>query len=313
MAMVWISIRSALLAGLMSLPWTVAAEKPEAAAKGLIDAVRQGRLSEVRQKLPGLSPEQLNALDAECGGAPLHVAAKRGRVLIAGLLIESGAEVDREDRWGATPLYWAAWGDSPGVAGLLLGHGADVHARAGWDRATPLHRAAVWGSRATAWVLLSHGADLKAKDNVGWIPFQHAGSRALAELLIPDVFKVNARNEQGMTPLHLAVKYNKPAVMQVLLERGANVNARDDQGDTPLHECARYRKPGESLRILMAAGADLDAKIDAGQTPLEVAVADEETEMATVLRYLSGDRKKKKGDSSSWGPFPPREHISSPR
>ena len=48
---------------------------------------------------------------------------------------------------------------------------------------------------------------------------------------------VNARDEKGSTPLHLAVNRRDLDLIKLLLGKGANVNAKDNRGNTPL-ECA---------------------------------------------------------------------------
>ncbi len=43
-----------------------------------------------------------------------------------------------------------------------------------------------------------------------------------------------AKNEYGWTDLHYAVQLNLREVVALLIEKGADVNARDNDGDTPL-------------------------------------------------------------------------------
>ena len=47
--------------------------------------------------------------------------------------------------------------------------------------------------------------------------------------------KVNARDKNGQTPLHLAAKYSGPVVVPTLLKAGANLAARDNAGKTLWH------------------------------------------------------------------------------
>ena len=46
---------------------------------------------------------------------------------------------------------------------------------------------------------------------------------------------INAKDENGLTPLHYAVRRNDQEVVKVLLNEGANVNVKDNDGLTPLH------------------------------------------------------------------------------
>lgn len=59
----------------------------------------------------------------------LHLAAQRGYMEVAVLLIEAGADIHAEDQFGATPLEEAAAFGYPDVAGLLISLGADINHR----------------------------------------------------------------------------------------------------------------------------------------------------------------------------------------
>ncbi len=46
--------------------------------------------------------------------------------------------------------------------------------------------------------------------------------------------EVNAKDEKGQTPLHLAARQGHTAIVEMLLDKGAEVNAQTDEGDTLL-------------------------------------------------------------------------------
>jgi len=55
-----------------------------------------------------------------------------------------------------------------------------------------------------------------------------------------NVLDMNAKQSpDGVTPLHLACRYNSADVTQCLLFRQADVNATDAKGRTPLHYATR--------------------------------------------------------------------------
>jgi ankyrin repeat protein len=62
--------------------------------------------------------------------APLHMAARRGNVVIAHALVGSGAEIEARDTNGDTPLHRAVKCGQAEMVAFLLSHGADVQARA---------------------------------------------------------------------------------------------------------------------------------------------------------------------------------------
>ena len=79
---------------------------------------------------------------------------------------------------------------------------------------------------------------------------------------------VDARDKNGWTPLHWAVRYiQEPEVLRVLIQAGADVDARDGRGATPLHTAAAFRAEPAVLEALLAAGADPNAEGIFGWTP----------------------------------------------
>jgi len=58
----------------------------------------------------------------------------------------------------------------------------------------------------------------------------------------------------------------------MLLKNGANINAKDNSGLTPLHLAAKYgRSYEELLPLLIENRADINAKTNDGKTPLDLA------------------------------------------
>ena len=94
---------------------------------------------------------------------------------------------------------------------------------------------------------------------------------------------VNAKNEDGLTPLMLAAQYNSnPKALRALIGAGADVNAKNKDGVTPLMFAAIMNTP-EVLKVLLEAGADVNAKNKDGWTPLMAATEkDSNLEVLTV-------------------------------
>ena len=51
---------------------------------------------------------------------------------------------------------------------------------------------------------------------------------------LADGVGVNAKQQDGFTPLHLAAFTDRMEVVELLIENGADVNAKDEDGGTPL-------------------------------------------------------------------------------
>ncbi|MEB3223365.1 MAG: ankyrin repeat domain-containing protein [Candidatus Sericytochromatia bacterium] len=112
-----LALAAALVVGLPGQP----ARADEAADQDLIVAVYSGNLRAMQEALRrGAS---FNARD-ENGYTPLHWAAFRGYVVLAGYMLDRGATVDVGDGNGYTPLMLAAWNGQDTVVRLLLSRGA---------------------------------------------------------------------------------------------------------------------------------------------------------------------------------------------
>jgi ankyrin repeat protein len=88
----------------------------------------------------------------------------------------------------------------------------------------------------------------------------------------------------GITPLHYAASKE---IAELLIAKGADLNAKDNNGWTPLHEAAR-KGHKEVVELLIAKGADLNAKDFGDTTPLDWAIHSEEIETADLLRKHGG-------------------------
>jgi ankyrin repeat protein/beta-lactamase regulating signal transducer with metallopeptidase domain len=142
----------------------------------LRDAVQAGRIEMVKLLLA--SGAALNLENNTWG--PLHIAANRGRSEIVDLLIDTGAHVNVTGTAG-TPLHFAARADRTvdgeivgQIVKKLLDHGAEVNTTEKESDRTALHFAAQRGRTQVARLLLAAGADVNAKDNQGRTPLSCA-------------------------------------------------------------------------------------------------------------------------------------------
>ncbi|GEM_PF-1881241 len=114
------------------------------------------------------------------------------------------------------------------------------------------------------------------------------GDQALARILEagPDV---NARNNAGVTPLHMLSHSGRSGHVRMLLENGADVSAEDDEGRTPIHEAVVAHRNG-IVGLLLEAGADVGTRIG-NETLLHFAVrmGDRDLVRSLLDRGLSPD------------------------
>ena len=99
---------------------------------------------------------------------------------------------------------------------------------------------------------------------------------------------VNAKDENGWTPLHHAATWDSKEIVELLIAKGADVNAKNDDESTPLH----YAETKEVAELLIAKGADVNAKDEDGETPLYYAIARQNPKTADLLRKHGGKRGK---------------------
>ena len=210
------------------------------------------------------------------GQTPLHLAAGRGAVTTVQELIERGARVNVRDGKGLTPLHYASEAlashgseSSERVVRVLLQKTDDVSAF-DTDGETFLHFAAENNLFGAASLAIQSGADVnaKAKDRDMATPLHYASEAnafdVVRVLLGERNLRVDARDDDGRTSLHLAARRRAEEVAKLLLERKANVNATDENGETPLH-MARTK---ELAKLLIDKGASVEAKDSSGETPL---------------------------------------------
>ena len=157
----------------------------------IYEAASIGRTELVAQSLRD-DPALLDSYSPE-GFTPVALAAHFGQIETLEFLIARGANVNAVSKhaMNVTPLHAALFGRRIEAAKVLLAAGADVTPRrggTGWPRAgwTALHYAAGLGLGELARAFIARGADLNARDEEGKTPLQvalDAGHAEMVELL----------------------------------------------------------------------------------------------------------------------------------
>ena len=159
---------------------------------------------------------------------------------------------------------------TPGQIQKLIDDGAsvtdDLLILAAWFNSNP----------AVIKALIKARADVNARDQNGWTPLMFAAqfnsSPAVIEALIKAKADANARNKDGWTPLMFAASFNSnPAVIETLIKAKADVNARYKDGWTPLMAAAQFNSSPAVIEALIKAQADVNARDKAGKTAFDYA------------------------------------------
>ncbi len=217
-----------------------------------------GRCTAVAKYLLSLGAEA-GAVDA-FGYTPLHCAALVDAREIGELLLRAGVPADavgtsRHNGPSPTSLEIAAMRGHVEFAELLLDWGA-TPGRILPDGSTPLHQACVdaiagcyegraRGDRLTSMIrlLLKRGATVDQRDAVGATPLHTSvasGNAEAVRLLLELGADINARDAFGDSPLHALAKGiwdqsnrdNELIIAELLLASGADPGAVNSQGDT---------------------------------------------------------------------------------
>jgi len=191
------------------------------------------------------------------------------------------------DEHGNTALHRSAFGAAKRTLKLCLSHHMDPNGYNG-QGLTPLHLSlsSVKPARDdVATYLMDHGSYIESPDFEGNTPLLLAaklGRAALLGHLLDREANLGARDFEGATPLQVAVVHDRLGAVQTLLDRGAAPDEAGADGVTPLHE-AVGRANAAMCSALLGAGAWADVQDDEGFTPLMYAASANEPAMIDCL------------------------------
>lgn len=227
--------------------------------KQQVGTSKTGMFVNPQMSLMLLNEIQMALHQDEDGDLPLHIAVAQENIVMVQkfvhLMTISGKNVDKYNRSLQTPLHLAV--------------------ELQFDQAVS--------------VLLMAGANPSLVNNEGdsavHLAVKHNTINNLALMLIKSQHKadINARNFEGLAPLHLAVIKNQIEMVKVLIRCGADINIQDGKsGRTPLFHAVE----GNQLALVMLfrqCNANLELTNYAGITALMAAQAKGFSEASSVL------------------------------
>ena len=171
------------------------------------------------------------------------------------------------------------------VRARLMGNNPPVAWRAD-SGATVLHHAALQGDADLVRHLIERGADIQATTGDGANPMHWAAmgrdGGAVIPLLLAGGLSADTPGPLGLTPMHLAALFGRPAALDALLAGGGKPGPTNATGVTPLHLAAS----SATAETLLKGGAALDAPDGTGATPFMWAHT---RELARFLRERGAD------------------------
>ena len=268
--------------------------------RDLISAVVRGEVNAVSELLQQNVDVNFTTSSIEEGFiSPLHVAVANNETEILRLLLENGADVNKENEDGETPIFLALYEETDDIIlEFLLKYGADVNHqdKAGhnalqklFDDTRNLDEDAGYSKIRR---LISFSGDEACRSlnthKQTYLHFIESIHRdqspeedlteelkhscvEFIEMLVSKGLSVNAKDVFGLTPLHSAVMVSCSEAVECLFQNGAIV-----QTDA-YHPLLHFLTPdlngfGKTLTLLLSNGCDINERNAAGKTPLHAII-----------------------------------------
>lgn len=193
------------------------------------------------------------------GFTPLHYACFRKDETMLQVLLDNDAPIETQQLDGISPLHIAAIQSDAKTLDLIL---RTAQARADkklremysetskhepltsvvgrltdFDDRAAVHWAAIYGN-IDAIKLLKQNLNLQ--DRYGWnclhLAVMHENIKLVEYLITEGGLDVNAKGNDGLTPLHLAIRKKQTAIIGLLINKHASINTMATNGDMPFHQ-----------------------------------------------------------------------------
>lgn len=262
--------------------------------EAFLRAARSGEVAKCSAMLEGKS-ELLNSQEAGGYGA-LHFAAFNGDVPMLTMLLAHKPNLDLENYDDNTPLIMAVKGRQLESIRMLVNAGADVNKETG-SGSTAAHHAAAMGYLDCLRLLVQLGAKTaypasEAGSLLHWAC--HSGDvNCVGAMLYEFHVPIDTPDKHGGTALFTALFMKKTEVVEFLLEHGANPNVTiTADGTSALHIAVEHGNT-ECVRLLCSCGADPNAKNTDGESPLDIATKNSDTAALKELTKTCVPKEKR--------------------
>ena len=212
------------------------------------------------------------------GVTPLHgIASRTADTAVVDFFLDKGVDVNQVDAEGNTSFLNAVAGNNLEIAHYLFPKVEDIdHTNNGGHSALTLALGNKAGGFFD--FLLSKGADATLVDKDGNTLAYHAFKAYDTEKSAHFLSTLKDRGVdlaqdqgKGNTLFHLAVSQELPSLIDKAVELGVDIDKKNQDGLTPLHLAAMKSKDGSLLQALIAQGADKSILTDFEESALDLA------------------------------------------
>lgn len=181
------------------------------------------------------------------------------------VLVKHGADPNMRSS-NLTPMQFAV---------LVFSDSIEYLYKAGVDVYTPMPNGKSYVTLAASrkaeslGVFIKLGVDINKKDSNGDAPIHVANKESTKLLLQQPTLDINATDANGNTVLHIFAGKYPDSLALVLENKSVSVNAINNLGRTPAHVAAMFNE--KCLEILLKKGVDVNIKDSKGKTVADVA------------------------------------------
>ncbi|KAL0944581.1 uncharacterized protein CTRU02_202468 [Colletotrichum truncatum] len=217
----------------------------------------------------------LNALD-EDGNTPLIISLMAEQTTVAKMLLEQGAQSDLANKVGCTPLWIAIENNCGEVARLLLTDYKSGADRPGYGGKTALHLIASRGWSDLLPLILEQNGSPEARDDEGLAPLHYAAAFNQCDF-INELMRLSSGldtcplNIKGLTPLHFAAREGSVDAIRLLKKiNPSSCSVKTESAKMlPIHHAA-FSGQVQCVAELVTPET-INSECSSGETPLWIA------------------------------------------